>query len=280
MDADDDPSADPSDPVDQADPARPGRSKAGLAATTLSALRAGVRGGPRTPADGAVDLRKRQPPDRSGPEPTAEVGTEPAPAMDADLDTEAVPGDADMHDADPDDADAAGPVRSRPSVLTAVCASVAVAAFVFAAVAGVLWWRADHGTARKIGVAREQVDVDARLAIVTVNTSDYRHPSDALANWLDVSTGALHTQFNQSRSTVVRVLAQAKMVTKATVLDAAVTALDLTKGTASVIASVNVTRTPATGAVSTVRNRFRASMTRTGGEWKLSNLAVVPVSLS
>jgi Mce-associated membrane protein len=70
------------------------------------------------------------------------------------------------------------------------------------------------------------------------------------------------------------------MVTKATVLDAAVTELDLSKGTASVIASVNVTRTSAAGAVSTVRNRFRASMTRTGGEWKLSNLGVVPVSLS
>jgi Mce-associated membrane protein len=70
------------------------------------------------------------------------------------------------------------------------------------------------------------------------------------------------------------------MVTKATVLDAAVTGLNLTKGTASVIASVNVTRTPATGAVSTVRNRLRASMTRIGGEWKLSDLDVVPVSLS
>jgi Mce-associated membrane protein len=79
---------------------------------------------------------------------------------------------------------------------------------------------------------------------------------------------------------VVKVLGRAKMITKANVLDAAVTALDLKKGTASVIASVNVTRTPVQGAASTVRNRFRASMTRTGGEWKLANLAVVPVSLS
>jgi Mce-associated membrane protein len=247
MNADDDTPTDPTesvDPVDRVAPARSDPSKPTLAAATLSALRAGARSAP-SPADG--------------------TDSEP---------------DADHDDAGTDDAVTAGPVRSRRSVLTGVCAIVAVAALIFASVAGVLWWRADHGTARKIGVPRELVLDDARLAIVTVNSSDYRHPSDALANWLDVSTGLLHSQFSQSRSTVVRVLAQAKMVTKATVLAAAVTALDLTKGTASVIASVNVTRTPASGAVSTVRNRFRASMTRTGGEWKLSNLTVVPVSLS
>lgn len=262
MNADDDPSTDPSDPVDPAGPSKPG-----LAASTLSALRAGSHTEPRP----VVDLQK------SDVHRDEDVAAEPAPVKDAYAEPEP---DADDAEVEPADVDAAGRVRSRPALLTAVCAIVAVAALVFAAVAGVLWWRADHGSARKIGVAREQVDVDARLAIVTVNTSDYRHPSDALANWLDVSTGALHSQFSQSRSTVVKVLAQAKMVTKATVLDAAVTALDLKKGTASVIASVNVTRTPATGAVSTVRNRFRASMTRAGGEWKLANLAVVPVSLS
>jgi Mce-associated membrane protein len=276
MNADDDTStepAGPTDPVDRGDLARSGPSKPGLAAATLAALRAGVRSAP-SPVDGPGP----EPASEVATEQAAEVATEPAPTNDTDADDHADAERAADDDADTDDTQ--GAVRSRPSVLTAVCAIVAVAALVFAAVAGALWWRADHGTARKIGVAREQIDTDARLAIVTVNTSDYRHPADALANWLDVSTGALHSQFSQSRSTVVRLLAQARMVTKATVLDAAVTGLNLTKGTARVIASVNVTRTPATGAVSTVRNRFRASMTRIGGEWKLSNLAPVPVSLS
>jgi Mce-associated membrane protein len=275
MNADDDTPADPIESVDPVAPARPRPSKPTLAAATLSALRAGARSAP-SPAEG------------SGPEPASEAATESAPtndaddpdASDADVRYGADPVTAADNDADTDAYVSAGSVRSRPSVLTGVCAVVAVAALIFASVAGVLWWRADHGTARKIGVAREQIDDDARLAIVTVNTSDYRHPSNALANWLDVSTGTLHSQFSQSRTTAARLLAAAKMVTKATVLDAAVTALNLTKGTATVIASVNVTRTPATGAVSTVRNRFRASLTRTGGEWKLSNLAVVPVSLS
>ena len=277
MNADDDTATDPTDPLDSTDPvepARSGASKPGLAAATLSALRASVRS-EASPAVG------------SGPTPASEIATQAVPTTDADADADAdTDTDTDLEtNADDDDtgtegAGDAGPVRHRLSALTAVCTIVAVAALVFATVAGVLWWRADHSTARKIGVARDQIDADARLAIVTVNTSDYQHPSDALANWLDVSTGALHEQFSQSRATVVKLLAQAKMVTKASVLDAAVTELDLTKGTASVIASVNVTRTSASGAVSTVRNRFRASMTRIGGEWKLSNLGVVPVSLS
>jgi Mce-associated membrane protein len=259
------------------DPARPAPAMPGLAAATLSALRAGVRNEP-PPAGEAVDLQKPTvtEADDSGRDEAdgSDAGGDEVGRDDAEAD------DAEADDAEADDGDHGAGVRARSSTVTAVCAAVAVAALVFAAVAGVLWWRADHGTARKIGVAREQIDADARLAIVTVNTADYRHPSDALTNWLDVSAGALHSQFSQSRTTVVKVLAEAKMTTKAAVLDAAVTAVNLRKGTATVIASVNVTRTPAKGAVSTVRNRFRASMTRTGGGWKLANLAVVPVSLS
>ncbi|WP_304050751.1 hypothetical protein, partial [Jatrophihabitans endophyticus] len=149
----------------------------------------------------------------------------------------------------------------------------------FAVVAGVIWWTAGHSGQHRLGVARVQVRKDAKLAIVTVNTSDYRHPSAALSNWLDVSTGSLHSQFSSSRTAAIKLLAEAKTVTKATVLDDAVTSIDLSKGTASVLASVNVTRDKS-GKTSTVRNRFRATLQREGGQWKLSNLSVVSVSLS
>lgn len=174
----------------------------------------------------------------------------------------------------------AAPARTaRRPLLTAGCAVLAVAALVFAVVAGVTWWTAGHSDRHQLGVARDQVAADARLAVVTVNTSDYRHPSAALSNWLMVSTGSLHSQFEQSRTAAVKLLAQAQTVTRATVLADAVTALDLSKGTASVIASVNVTRLH-DGKSSLVRNRFRATLMRTGGQWKLSNLAVVQGALS
>jgi Mce-associated membrane protein len=285
MNAVSEPPIDPDDSVPRVDPddsGRSGTSSAGLAAATLRALRAGNRD-----------------------EPSADVGDEPADDV---VDDEVDESSADVVDAPTDEVVEVDPTDeivevepepvslrkapvveepsvvastgSRSSLITVACAVLAAAALVFAIVAGVSWWHAGHNGQRRIGIAREQIDADARLAITTVNTSDYRHPSAALDNWLDASTGSLHSQFSQSRTTAVKLLAQAKMITKADVLDAAVTELNLTKGTATVIASVNVTRTPVSGSVSTVRNRFKASMTRDGNSWKLSNLAVVPVSLS
>ena len=169
--------------------------------------------------------------------------------------------------------------RRRSSLLTAACAVLAVAALVFAVVSGVIWYTSGHSGQHGLAAARNQVLKDAELEIVTVNSSDYRTPSASLSSWLEVSTGSLHSEFSQSRTAAVKLLGEAKTVAKATILDAAVTSLDVSKGTASVIASVNVTRNHS-GSTSTVRNRYRATMTRVGGQWKLANLTVVQVSLS
>jgi Mce-associated membrane protein len=272
MNAVNEPPVDPDESVPRADPDDSGRSatsSAGLAAATLRALRAGNR---NAPADDVIDDEPiddepidDEPIDDEPTDEVVEVDPEPVSLRKTPV---------------VDEPGVVASTGSRSSIITVACAVLAAAALVFAIVAGVSWWHAGHSGQRRIGIAREQIDADARLAITTVNTSDYRHPSDALDNWLDASTGSLHSQFSQSRTTAVKLLAQAKMVTKANVLDAAVTDLNLSKGTATVIASVNVTRTPVSGSVSTVRNRFKASMTRDGSSWKLSNLAVVPVSLS
>ncbi|SHF82466.1 hypothetical protein SAMN05443575_0997 [Jatrophihabitans endophyticus] len=165
----------------------------------------------------------------------------------------------------------------RPSRATAACAALLATALVFAVVAAVVWWRAGHDADRTTAHARDEVAVDARLAIATVNTADYRHPDVALRNWLAVSAGALHSQFTDSRKSATTLLAQAKMVTSATVLAAAVTKLDPGRGTATVIASVNVKRTPVSGKATTTRNRFRAELRRVGDGYKLADLALVEV---
>ena len=64
------------------------------------------------------------------------------------------------------------------------------------------------------------------------------------------------------------------------VLDAAVTDLDTAKGTATVIASVDLRRQPRTGAAATSRNRLRGTLTRVHGHWLLSDLGLVQVELS
>ena len=277
---------------DAPDGAAPDRSRNALAASTLRALRAGRPGNPPAAEDVGSDATAPQTDDISPAKSDIEseiAGTE---TDSTDVDSAHVEDETDTAPEEvvaPDGKTAEAPSRRekaapsprarRASLVTAGCAVLALVALVFAVIASVTWWTAGHSEQHKIGVARDQIATDARLAIVTVNTSDYRHADTALSNWLTVSTGSLHSQFMQSRTAAVKLLAKAQTVTKATVLADAVTALDLSKGTATVIASVNVARTHA-GSTNTVRNRFRATMSRVGGQWKLSNLAVVPVSLS
>ena len=164
-------------------------------------------------------------------------------------------------------------------MLTIACALITCAALVFAVVSAVVWWRADHDSARTVAAARDAATLAARIDIATVNTSDYRNAPGALASWLSASTGTLNQQFAQNKANAIALLQKAKVVTKATVLDAAPVALDATKGTATVIASVDVARTPASGSPTTSRNRFRATMQRVGGQWKLADLTIVSVQL-
>jgi Mce-associated membrane protein len=168
---------------------------------------------------------------------------------------------------------------ARRSWATTGCMLIACAALVFAVVSGVVWWRADHDSARSVAAARDAVTFAARVDIATVNTSDYRNAAGALQSWLSVSTGPLAQQFAQSKMSAIALLQKAKVITKATVLDAAPTALDVGKGTATVIASVDVVRTPVSGSPTTSRNRFRASMQHIDGQWKLADLTIVSVQL-
>ncbi len=129
-------------------------------------------------------------------------------------------------------------------------------------------------------MARDAATLQARLDVEAVNTADYQQAAKAVDSWLSVSTGRLHAEYQSARTSTVKLLTEAKVSTTATVLDAAVVSLNRAKGTATVIASTNVTKRPARGAAVTARNRFKATMKRVDGTWKLSDLGLVPVALS
>ncbi|OKJ93515.1 hypothetical protein AMK26_34065 [Streptomyces sp. CB03234] len=66
---------------------------------------------------------------------------------------------------------------------------------------------------------------------------------------------------------------------RATVTDAALTALDVRAGTAELIATVRVETTPGDGRpAGTDRKRLEADLTRTGDGWKVTALTAVPVA--
>ncbi len=157
---------------------------------------------------------------------------------------------------------------------------LAVLALIFAIVGFSTWWRADHDNSIGYAKTRDTVALAARQDIVVLNTLDYQQLDAGLKNWLGASTGTLHDQLSQVSAADKSSITAAKTVTTGKVLAAAVTQLDDRAGTATVIATVEVTVTPSGGKASVKRNRYSATMARVGSDWKLSDLAQVPVSVS
>ena len=157
-----------------------------------------------------------------------------------------------------------------------------VAAFgVIVMVVGLLsWWRAAHDDNAARAAVRDTVLIAATQDIETMNTLDYRQVDDGLTRWRAVTTGTLHDQLAQVSADDRKLLAQQQKVSTGKVIDAAV--VDLGDGTATVIASVEVTvrdGADPTADPTVKRNRFTADLVHTGGTWKLESLDQVAVSL-
>ncbi|MFC5289398.1 hypothetical protein ACFPM7_20295 [Actinokineospora guangxiensis] len=161
---------------------------------------------------------------------------------------------------------------SRFRVLAAAVFAVSLA---FALYAGVrMWASAPDETAS----SREEALRSARSAVETFNTLDHRSVDAGLDRWQATATGPLAEELADSRDSSRARIVEARTVTSGVVVDAAVTDLDPAAGTASVIASVEVTVTPESGAAATKRVRFAATVTRTDQGWLLSGITQVPTS--
>jgi Mce-associated membrane protein len=166
------------------------------------------------------------------------------------------------------------PGRRRDPLLMTASALLAVAV-VFAAWAGWSWLTAPRGPAAA-GV-RDTALREGEQAVLNFNTLDYRTVSQGLNLWEQSSTGALHSEIASGRSAFSQEIEQARSVTTAKILDAALTSLNAGKGTASIIVAIQITVTPAKGSASTKQSRQEGVLTRTPSGWKLSSLGQVPV---
>jgi Mce-associated membrane protein len=160
------------------------------------------------------------------------------------------------------------PVLATASVLLA-------AAVVFAGWAGWSWLTAPRASA-SAGI-RDTALREGEQAVLNFNTLDYRTASQGLNLWEQSSTGALHSEIAAGRSTFAQQIEQAKSVTTAQILDAALTGLNAGKGTASIIVAIQIIVTPAHGAATTKQSRQEGVLTLTASGWKLSSLGQVPV---
>ncbi|GGZ46493.1 hypothetical protein [Streptomyces subrutilus] len=134
--------------------------------------------------------------------------------------------------------------------------------------------RTDDGLA--FGRERDTVLAQGRdhvAVLTTLDASTREHAQAGIQAWRDASTGPLHTELGATRPAV-------GASARATVTEAAVTALDARAGTAKLIATVRVDVTPQGAAKPTSdRKRLEAVLERTGGNtWKVKALSAVPVA--
>jgi len=143
------------------------------------------------------------------------------------------------------------------------------------------WWRAAHDDDLALGRTRDAVLTAATSHIETLNSLDYRHVNDGLAQWQAVTTGTLHDQVSQVSSDERKLLADQKKISTGRVTDAAVLSLD--KGTATVVATVEVSVKDdlhPDDAATLKRNRFSADLVLVHGTWLVESLEQVAVNLS
>ena len=172
-------------------------------------------------------------------------------------------------------------VTTRASRLSNPLLAVAITLVVIAAGCagwfGWSWYRSAHSTSVATARVRDEVLQEGVQAVQDFNTLDYRHLSQGLALWQKSASGGLLREITAGKAQFEAAVSKAKTVTTASILGAAVTALNQQAGTAEIIVALQITVTPSTGSATSKRTRLEAALARTDTGWKLSALGQVPV---
>ncbi|WP_031074259.1 hypothetical protein [Streptomyces sp. NRRL S-118] len=152
-------------------------------------------------------------------------------------------------------------------------AAVAVAALLCG---GAAWSyaRAAGEATRAYAESRDTALAAGREHVARLSSLDGRRAEEGLRTWLEVSAGELREELERTKP-------PADVSARATVTDAALTALDDRAGTARLIATVRVEITAAArtaGPPATDRKRLEADLVRTGDGWKVTALTALPAT--
>jgi Mce-associated membrane protein len=167
-------------------------------------------------------------------------------------------------------------IASKP-LRTAILAVAVITAVAFTGAGwfGLCWYRAAHDRKLDVGMERDAVLRDAQHATLTLNTLDYQRVQDGLTLWEQSATGPLLADLRSNRNTYAHAITDSSTVSSATVLDAAVAALNERAGTAQVLIGVDVTSSFDRGDPGCVHRRVHLDMIRTSDHWKVATLAPV-----
>ncbi|MFD2474010.1 hypothetical protein [Amycolatopsis silviterrae] len=152
---------------------------------------------------------------------------------------------------------------------------LAVVAVLAAAWFGWSWWSAaqDDGLAR--GRARDAVLAAASTGLVTLNTIDYRTSAVDVDRWIGVTTGQYGKDLSGDRQMQIDRAKRTKTVSTASLVQAAVTELNPSAGTARLIAVLNVRVSTGGGTPSAKQARLAVDFARDGDAWKIGAVQAV-----
>jgi len=139
-----------------------------------------------------------------------------------------------------------------------------------AAFSGWSWWRAAADDSYARGRERDAVLAAAGPQLVTLNTIDYRTAAADVDRWIAATTGQYFKDLSGDRQLQIDRATTARTVSSASLVQAAVTEVDPSRGSARLLAVLDVRVSTGGGAVSPRLNRLTVDVSRSPSGWKIA----------
>lgn len=214
-----------------------------------------------------------QPADTVVVEETPEAEPEDAESADESSEAETQEADDDSPDAVASESGRRWPARPKMSSIAAVLAVVVSLAAVGASVEMAVLHK--HAVRERAQVA--EYAAAARQGVVTLTSLDFEHAKEGVQHIVEVSTGTFKDDFLKMADDFTNVVEQSKVVSQGSVQAAAVDLDSMTDNSAVVLVASTSEVTNAAGAKQDPRKyRLIVTMTRDGGQLKMSKVEFVP----
>jgi Mce-associated membrane protein len=149
---------------------------------------------------------------------------------------------------------------------------LAVVSVLAAAFSGWSWWRAASDDSAARGRERDAVLAAAGPELVTLNTIDYRSAGADVDRWIAASTGQYGTDLAGDRQLQIDRASAARTVSSASLVQAAVTEIDVDAGSARLLAVLDVRVSTAGSAATPRMNRLTVDFRRSANGWKVAGV--------
>ena len=134
-----------------------------------------------------------------------------------------------------------------------------------------------HQNAVRVRRQTAEFATAARHGVVTLTSLDYGHAQEGVQHILDVSTGTFKADFLKTADEFTKTLEESQLTSEGTVQATAVELDTMTEYSAVVLVACTSRITNAAGAKQDPRkDRLVVTMTREGGQLKMSNVEFVP----